>query len=327
VRLVQMKGVDLEQFQFDYDQTWVAFFLNADGAIYGRYGTRAGGKTNATTHISLSSLKKTIAQALELHRGYPANQAGLAGKRGLPVEYRFAEQIPEAPQQHRHCIHCHNVPEDLRRVKYQQNRLSAADLWVYPLPENIGLKMDADDGLRVKSVVADSPADRAGLLPEDELVLMNGQRLISQADIQWVLHRAPVQTQLAITLKRGGETLAKSVTLSGRWKETDLSWRESSWALRPGLQTIALSNAQKEEQGLPANALALRVLRVQPKAAYVKQAGLRQGDVIVAVDSRTAPMTESQFMAYVRLNHPPGDSVRLTVLRGQQKEELTMRLE
>jgi S1-C subfamily serine protease len=49
--------------------------------------------------------------------------------------------------------------------------------------------------------------------------------------------------------------------------------------------------------------------------------------VIVAVDSRTAPMTESQFMAYVRLNHPPGDSVRLTVLRGQQKEELTMRLE
>ena len=106
-----------------------------------------------------------------------------------------------------------------------------------------------------------------------------------------------------------------------------MSWRESSWALRPGLQTIALSNAQQEEQGLPADALALRVLRVQPKAAYVKQAGLRQGDVIVAVDSRTAPMTESQFMAYVRLNHPPGDSVRLTVLRGQQKEELTMRLE
>lgn len=327
MRLVQMKGVDLEQFQFDYDQTWVAFFLNADGAIYGRYGTRAGGKTNATTHISLASLKKTMARALELHRGYPANQAGLAGKRGLPVEYRFAEQIPDAPQQHRHCIQCHYVPEDLRRVKYQQNRLSAADLWVYPLPENLGLKMDVDDGLRVTSVAPGSPADRAGLLPEDELVLMNGQRLISQADIQWVLHQAPIQTQLGITLKRGGETLAKSITLSGRWKETDLSWRESSWALRPGLQTIALSNAQKEEQGLPADALALRVLRIRSKAAYVKQAGLREGDVIVAVNGWTASMTESQFISYVRLNHPPGDSVRLTVLRRQQKEALTLRLE
>lgn len=53
-----MNGVDLKQFQFDYDQTWCAFFLNADGTIYGRYGTRAGNRDQSTTHISIPSFKK-----------------------------------------------------------------------------------------------------------------------------------------------------------------------------------------------------------------------------------------------------------------------------
>jgi hypothetical protein len=131
VRLVQMKGVDLELFQFDYDQTWAAFFLNADGTIYGRYGTRAGNKNNATTHVSLASFKRAMQRALELRNA-------------------------------RQCIHCHNVREDLRKVKSQQKRLTAADIWVYPLPENVGLKMDVDDALRVAAVTPNSPAEQAG---------------------------------------------------------------------------------------------------------------------------------------------------------------------
>ena len=40
VRAVEMEGVDLRVFQFDSDQSWTAFFLNADKTIYGRYGSR-----------------------------------------------------------------------------------------------------------------------------------------------------------------------------------------------------------------------------------------------------------------------------------------------
>ncbi|SVB76452.1 uncharacterized protein METZ01_LOCUS229306, partial [marine metagenome] len=39
LRQVEMKGVDLSQFQFDYDLSWAAMFINADGTVYGRYGT------------------------------------------------------------------------------------------------------------------------------------------------------------------------------------------------------------------------------------------------------------------------------------------------
>ena len=40
VRLVRITGVDLRLFDFDYDVTWFAFFLNADEHVYGRYGGR-----------------------------------------------------------------------------------------------------------------------------------------------------------------------------------------------------------------------------------------------------------------------------------------------
>jgi hypothetical protein len=38
-----MRGVDLTTFDFDYDLTWAAFFMNANEHIYGRYGGRDEG--------------------------------------------------------------------------------------------------------------------------------------------------------------------------------------------------------------------------------------------------------------------------------------------
>jgi predicted metalloprotease with PDZ domain len=322
-----MNGVDLQLFQFDYDQTWVAFFMNADGTIYGRYGTRAGGKTNATTHISLASLKKSMQRALALHRGYPANKAELAGKSGAPLDFRFVEDSPVKNRKEAHCVHCHHVREDLQKLKWQQQRLTGDDVWVYPLPENIGLKLDVDDGLRISAVTPGSPAAQAGLAVGDELLRLNGQRLISQADIQWVLHHVPAQTKLTVNFKRGSQMLEKTLSLSSAWKESDLSWRESSWALRPGLWTVPMSDGQKLEKGIPADALGLRVKWVFGKDSAATKAGLRDGDIIVAVDGKTAAMTEGQFIAYVRLNHPPADKVRLTLLRGGKREDVLMQLE
>src|SRR5687767_10841194 len=41
VRVVYANAMDLSLFQFDYDQSWAAFMMNADKTIYGRYGTRS----------------------------------------------------------------------------------------------------------------------------------------------------------------------------------------------------------------------------------------------------------------------------------------------
>ncbi|MGV2339592.1 MAG UNVERIFIED_CONTAM: thioredoxin family protein [Planctomycetaceae bacterium] len=49
VRQVEMKNVDLSQFQFDYDLNWAAMFLNADGTVYARYGTQSAKAPTLTT--------------------------------------------------------------------------------------------------------------------------------------------------------------------------------------------------------------------------------------------------------------------------------------
>jgi hypothetical protein len=324
VRVVTIDDIDLGLFQFDYDQTWCAFFVNADGTIYGRYGTRAAGGANSTTHVSVASFRKTMQRILELHKDYPSNKAQLTSKRGRKPEYRIPKDIPRV--EHRHCIECHQVRGNELRHKWQKKRLTAADIWPYPLPENFGLKMDVDDGLRVKTVVSNSLAERAGIAKGDELVTLEGQRLVSQADIQWVLHRAPVKTKLVVVLKRGGKELRKTLSLSGAWKESDLSWRASTRpGLRYGLRSEPLSAAKRKQVDVAADRLALVVKDMEAeRTTGLRKAGLRVGDVIIAVDGKTGAMTESQFLAHVRLSHPPDDEVKLTVLRGKERMDLTI---
>ena len=63
VRLVQANALDLTLFQFDYDLTFAAFFMNADKTIYGRYGTRSERK-DATKDIPIESFREALAAAL-----------------------------------------------------------------------------------------------------------------------------------------------------------------------------------------------------------------------------------------------------------------------
>ncbi len=121
VRAVEMEGVDLSLFQFDYDCTWMAFFLNADKTIYGRYGTRASGGADLGIDVSIEGFCKALEGALEIHAGYPANKASLAGKHGPPPEEKeirsfplFKSRFAEPPP--RGCAHCHHVWEAIRSV-------------------------------------------------------------------------------------------------------------------------------------------------------------------------------------------------------------------
>ena len=62
VRMVQGNGMDLTLFQFDYDLTFAAFFMNADRTIYGRFGSRSNQKDPAKD-ISMEGFGKATANA------------------------------------------------------------------------------------------------------------------------------------------------------------------------------------------------------------------------------------------------------------------------
>ncbi|HZL90695.1 MAG TPA: Trx7/PDZ domain-containing (seleno)protein [Pirellulaceae bacterium] len=335
VRLVHTKGLDLSLFEYDFDMSWAAMFIEPDGTVLGRYGTRvASGKEKSDSHISMAGFRSAAERALALHKNFPANKGQLAGKRsGRKLEYAVPEEIPGLDERAKgevvkreNCIHCHMIREFALRAKWEAGKLTAGDLKPYPMPERIGLTMDVDDGQLVKSVAEGSAAEEAGIEIGDQLVSMSGQPLVSLADIQWVLHSAADEATIPVTLRRDGEALTKKIEVGGNWKQSDIAWRASSWyGLRQGLKTEPLSTTDKKARGIDEDSLALAVKGLHGKGGpKLEQAGVRMNDVIVAVDDRTDAMSESDFLIWLRLNHGPKDSVRFTVLRGENRRELTI---
>jgi serine protease Do len=330
VRIVHAKGLDLKLFQYDYDVSWVCMFLTPDLQVLGRYGTRAGGtRQTADTHISLPSFRKAMDRSLAIFKDYPANKSAIAAKTATTSDYRVPEEIPglesraATPTAPKMCIHCHMIKDNTLRNKWKEGRLTAADIWVYPLPESIGIKIDAADGLTVESIKAGSPAAGAGLAAGDELLSLGGQPLVSIADIQWVLHHTPAEAQLPITFTHNGQQVSKTINLSGDWKKGDITWRTSTWTLRQGVRFVPLTAAEKQKRGLAADSLAEQVgdMYGDGPAAF-KKAGIQKNDVIIAVDGNSSAISESEFIANLRLKYGPKDTVKLTILRGTEKREI-----
>lgn len=333
VRIIQTKGLDLSIFQYDFDMSWAAMFFAPDMTIYGRYGTRNASVPGSDSLLTTAGFKKAAERALALHKGFPGNKEQLAAKKGKTPDYPVPEKTPgledraKSETTRQTCIHCHMVKEFAIRAKWEAGKLSPADLWVYPMPERIGLSLDIDDGLLVKSVEENSPASNAGLVAGDSLVTANGQALISTADFQWVLHSSPNNAKVRLSVSRGGRVMTSDISLSGGWKEqSNIAWRASSWyGLRQGLKVEPLAAADKKSRGVDEDNLALAVKGLFGKGKpKLEAAGLRIGDIIVAVDGKMEEQSESKFLANLRLDHGPKDSVKFTILRGEKKQELTI---
>jgi hypothetical protein len=325
-----MKGVDLRTFQFDYDLTFAAFFLNGDGTVYGRYGTRAGSKTAQATHVSPAAYRRALERALEAHKNYPGNAKPFAGKRGPRPAADVPEALPDLKKfageatTKKNCIHCHTAGESLLREKKARRALTSADLWPYPLPENVGLRLDRDDDLRVAAVEADSPAARAGLRPGDELRTLDGQLVLSLADVQWALHRAPDEARLPVTFRRDNQTKTAVLTLLGPWRERDTGWRDTFAALRANFRVAPLTEDEKQRRGLPADGTALQVRYALGSAA---NAGLQANDVIVSVDGAARLRNEGQLLAHMYVADPSRRRLALKVQRGDRTFEVVLPVE
>ena len=325
VRAVEMEGVDLSLFQFDYDETWCAFFLNADRTIYGRYGTRASGGADLGVDVSIEGFEKALEGALEIHAGYPANRASLAAKKGPPphaAEIRsfplFKSRFAEAPP--RGCAHCHHVWEALRSVPREARRpMPDHLLWPYPKPDRLGLRLDLDERATVKSVAPDSAAVRAGFRAGDRILALEGQPMLSIADVQWVLQHAKAPSELAAEVDRGGARLTLGLGLAADWRlGEDITWRASTGALRPfGWQEA--TPEQRKALGVGEGVLCVRV-RGFPKVGVAQRAGLVVGDFVVEIDGSNEAVSENRWLAYLYQRKARGEPVSLTVLHEGKRE-------
>ena len=342
-RQVSTNGLDLNLFQYDTDQSFAVFLLNADGTIYGRFGTRSH-RTEWYGDVSIKGLAAAMKRVLELHQNYPANQSLFAGKRGKPLEFASPEKYPSLKSKFtdklnyegdvvKSCIHCHQIG-DARREWYRNRNQPMPEklLFPYPHPKILGLTMDPDQMGLVKAIAGDSTADRAGLKPGDQIGSMNGQVILSIADMQWVLENtSPDGGSIDLLVKRGTTRMKQKLTLTKGWRrEGDISWRVSSWPYRRmvtgGAFFVPLGPERRKEMGLTSQVMAMRAKHVGQYGPHgaAKRAGVRKDDVLVSYDGRTDLLTESDLFAYGIENHKMGDRVKLELMRGSERKTVTI---
>ena len=330
LRQVEMKGVDLSLFQFDYDLNWAAMFINANGVVYGRYGTQSAAGPDA--YNSIESLEQAMQRVLKLHAAYPKNKFALAMKRGLSKPYKTAMEMPglenknkfRQTTQRNNCIHCHNIHDAENNKLHLEGKMTQDKLWRYPLPDNVGLSIDPKDGQKIAKVTPGSAAEIAGLRAGQRVTHVDGQPIVSIADIQWVLHNRSNRAEI-IRVTIAGSSRSHLIKTAPGWKKTDISWRGSLWNLHPRLR-VWMPEATPEELKrlkLPAGHHALKVKWINngsPEGKAAQRAGLRLNDYIIAIDGRPlGKMTPRQFTAHVKLNYKSGQKLPLTLLRNGKR--------
>lgn len=346
VRMIQMNGVDLETFQFDYDMTFAVFFMNADKTIYGRYGSRSDMK-EAQREITLESFAAALEEALKLHKGFPDNKAAYSLKQGDKVRFQRPEDYPLLQSRYtssldyngqvaRSCIHCHQVREAERRlVRDRRQPMPDRLLHPYPMPDTIGLKMDPAKRATVNAVAPGSIAARAGFKAGDTIERINQQRIVSVADIQWELEKRTGESQTRYwEVQRNGRLQSLAVRFTAGWRRANpFIWRVTSWDLRRmgfgGMKLEDMTDAERKARGLSLSQMALEAKNVGQygEHAVAKKAGVRKGDIIVGFDGVTKRATEQQALAHAMRNRMKGDTLSVAVLRGSRKLNFRIRMQ
>jgi S1-C subfamily serine protease len=233
---------------------------------------------------------------------------------------RFDQALP------RGCIHCHDVQKGLRdETRPKGKPVPDAWLWRFPMPNALGLVLDRDQRATVADVTRDSAAAAAGLRKGDRITSIAGQVPVSIADVQWALEHAASPGTVDVVVARGADTTTLALPLAAGWRRVeDFTWRESTWAQRPGLCLDPLTADERRTVGGGKDVVGLKVRNAWPGQAAAK-AGFRAGDVFVALAGQTTPMaSELEFLVWLYQQAKPGDDVVVVVARGDKR--VTLRL-
>jgi S1-C subfamily serine protease len=264
----------------------------------------------------MKGLRYAMARAHEVHKapGQPVT---------LPDPAVRAEDFAAA-KSHRGCIHCHNVNEFRRADLKAEGKWDRASIWVYPLPENIGLRLDVDEGNRVNNVAGGSAADRTGINPGDRVTRINGYSVASFADATYALHKAPATGSIDLAWLSEGKERKGSLELADGWRKTNLTWRPSMLDILPSTPFSGedLTAAEKKALGLSEKRAAIRQDDDVHKA--LRSAGIRGGDIVVGFDGKSVDGTIRDLLGFVRRNYLIGDEITINVVRDGKPLEMKL---
>jgi serine protease Do len=169
--------------------------------------------------------------------------------------------------------------------------------------------MDRPRGALVSQVQADSPAAKAGLQAADVILQFNGRPVENSGDLPRMVGMAKPGAKIPLQVWRRGKVQEMLVELGELPAEEQLAGKGGKTYARGGLALSELTADQRRELNIDHGLL------VEEVTGDAARAGIRVGDVILAVNNGKVATVESFRKAIVAI--PKGKSAAILVRRGE----------
>jgi membrane-associated protease RseP (regulator of RpoE activity) len=207
------------------------------------------------------------------------------------------------------------------------------------------LKLPGEYGALVESVDADSAAAKAGLQKGDVIVEFAGERVRSEAQLRRLIRETPAGRTVSLQVMRGGQARALNAKLQSRTNHLNIQIPEIHIS-PPNTQLFDsrgfnfLFDGRRPSLGISGDELTTQLASYfgvkQGKGVLVREvvvgsaaekAGLKAGDVIVAVDGKSVA-TVSELREALEIK-PSNEErkVNLTVVRDRHEQTVPVELE
>ncbi len=185
-----------------------------------------------------------------------------------------------------------------------------------PMTEDLAPTYGLDEakGALVNSVNPGSPADKAGLQPEDAILTADGKTIQDNGDLSRHIASLPPGSTVKLDLVRGKERKSVSVTLGTFPDQAPDDTSANAGRASLGMTLRDLTPTVAERIGLPRDTHGVVVVEVEA-GETAEDAGLIRGDVIVTVNGQAVASTDA-FESAIAAARPAGRA-RLRVYNAQ----------